>query len=140
MLATVLGTINTHNLAIGVIVGIALSSLFFSRKIAQLVKISSELSKDGQERSYRVRGELFFLSVNDFLAAFDFAEHCDRVRIDLTNSYIWDQSAVMAIDKVVLKFRDKDTDVQLVGVNEASLDLLKQLAIHDKPGAKLGAH
>ncbi|MEO0539300.1 MAG: SulP family inorganic anion transporter [Cyanobacteria bacterium P01_A01_bin.105] len=140
MLVTVLVTIITHNLAIGVIVGIAMSSLFFSRKIAKLVRIASSSSEDGRDRTYHVRGELFFVSVNDFLAAFDFGEQGDRVILDLTHSHIWDQSAVMAIDKVVLKFRDKGTPVELVGLNESSLTLLKQLAIHDKPGAKLGAH
>ncbi|NEP19868.1 MAG: SulP family inorganic anion transporter [Leptolyngbya sp. SIO4C1] len=43
MVVTVLTTIITHNLAIGVIVGIALSSLFFSRKIAKLIRIESGL-------------------------------------------------------------------------------------------------
>ncbi|MEO0757358.1 MAG: SulP family inorganic anion transporter [Cyanobacteria bacterium J06648_16] len=140
MAVTVLTTVITHNLAIGVIVGIALSSLFFSRKIAKLIQISSRLSADGKERTYHVVGELFFVSVSDFLAAFDFSEHCDRVIVDLTHSHIWDQSAVMAIDKVVLKFRAKGTETKLVGMNEASETLLKRLAVHDKPGAELGAH
>ncbi|NEP18067.1 MAG: SulP family inorganic anion transporter, partial [Leptolyngbya sp. SIO4C1] len=138
----VLTTIITHNLAIGVIVGIALSSLFFSRKIAKLIRIESRLSPSSDERVYYVKGQLFFVSVNDFLAAFDFAEHLDRIVIDLSEAHLWDQSAVMAIDKVVLKFRRKGTDAKLVGLNEASQTLIDNLAIHDKPDAfnQVGSH
>ncbi|MEM8810197.1 MAG: SulP family inorganic anion transporter [Cyanobacteria bacterium P01_G01_bin.38] len=142
MVVTVITTIITHNLAIGVIVGIALSALFFSRKIAKLIKIESRLSSDGHERIYYVGGQLFFVSVSDFLAAFDFMEHLEQVVIDLKESHLWDQSAVMAIDKVVLKFRRKGTEVKLIGLNEASKTLIDRLAIHDKPGAldQVGSH
>ncbi|MEM9907035.1 MAG: SulP family inorganic anion transporter [Cyanobacteria bacterium P01_D01_bin.44] len=142
MVVTVITTIITHNLAIGVIVGIALSSLFFSRKIAKLIKIESRLSPDGRERIYYVGGQLFFVSVSDFLAAFDFMEHLELVVIDLKESHLWDQSAVMAIDKIVLKFRRKGTEVKIVGLNEASKTLIDRLAIHDKPGAldQVGSH
>ncbi|MEO0456208.1 MAG: SulP family inorganic anion transporter [Cyanobacteria bacterium P01_A01_bin.114] len=142
MITTVITTIITHNLAIGVMIGIALSSLFFSRKIAKLITIDSRLSPDGAERIYRVSGQLFFVSVADFLAAFDFTEHLELVVINLNQSHLWDQSAVMAIDKVVLKFRRKGIEVKLIGLNEASKTLIDRLAVHDKPGAldEVGSH
>jgi SulP family sulfate permease len=38
---------------------------------------------------------------------------------------------------MVLKFRGKGAQVELLGLNEASATLLSRLATHDKPGAKL---
>ena len=142
MLATVVVTLITHNFAIGVILGVALSALFFSRKIAQLVFVKSELREDGLARIYYVSGQIFFVSVNRFLSAFNFKEELEDVVIDLSQAHLWDQSAVVAIDKVVLTFRRKGADVKLVGLNEASSTLLDKLAVHDKPDSfkDLAAH
>jgi SulP family sulfate permease len=43
---------------------------------------------------------------------------------------------------VVLKFRREGTEVELLGMNEASATLVDRLATHDKPGAleRLAAH
>lgn len=60
-----------------------------------------------------------------------------RVIIDLTESHIWDSSAVAAIDKVVLRLRTHATYVESVGLSEASSSILERLAVHDKPGAAL---
>ncbi len=135
MLATVVTTVITHNLALGVMVGIALSAIAFSRKIAKLIDVRSELSDDGSERTYYIFGQLFFVSANNLIEDFNLHEHVDSVVIDLTHAHLWDQSAVIAIDKVVLKFRAHGSDVKLVGMNEASATLMERLAIHDKPDA-----
>jgi SulP family sulfate permease len=135
MLTTVFITVLSHNLAIGVAVGIALSTVFFSRKIAKVVFVDTVLSADGMHRTYGVAGQIFFVSVDEFLEAFDFQEELERVTINLTHAHIWDQAAVAAIDKVVFKFRRNGADVELVEVNEASAMLLNKLAIHDKPDA-----
>ncbi len=142
MVTTVVVTLWTHNLAIGVITGVALSTIFFSRNIAQLVFVDPLLSDDGQHRTYSVAGQIFFVSVDEFLAAFDFEEKLTSVKIDLTHAHLWDQSSVAAVDKVVLKFRRNGVDVDLIGLNKASETLLNDLAEHDKPGAmeKLASH
>ncbi|MEH1807922.1 SulP family inorganic anion transporter [Nostoc sp.] len=132
MVTTVLVTVLSHNLATGVIVGVVMSTVFFSRKIAKVVFVDKVPNSDQNYRIYNVAGPLFFLSVEDFIAAFDFQENLDWVKIDLTNAHIWDQAAVTAIDKVVIKFRRNGVEVDLVGLNEASATLLKKLALHDK--------
>ena len=132
MVTTVFITVLSHNLALGVVVGIVLSTVFFSRKIAKVVFVDSLLSADNSHRTYSVAGQLFFLSVDEFLAAFDFKENLKRVKIDLTHAHIWDQAAVVAIDKVVMKFRRNGVEVDLVGMNEASATLLDKLAVHNK--------
>ncbi len=142
MLATVVGVIFTHNLAIGVLIGVLLSGIFFAWKIAQLFAVSSTLSADGRHRTYRVEGQLFFASAEDFMAAFDFRETLEKVTIDVSRAHIWDISSVAALDMAVLKFRRDGAEVEIVGMNLASETIVDRLAIHDKPGAldKLMAH
>ncbi|WP_405401318.1 SulP family inorganic anion transporter [Paracoccus sp. Ld10] len=142
MLATVATVVWTHNLAIGVLVGVLLSGIFFAAKIAQLFRVTSTRSPDGRSRTYVVEGQMFYASVEDFMAAFDFAEPLDHVTIDVGGAHIWDISSVQALDMAILKFRREGAQVQLIGMNTASETLVDQLAIHDKPGAldKLTAH
>ncbi|MBM3604325.1 MAG: SulP family inorganic anion transporter [Alphaproteobacteria bacterium] len=142
MLATVATVIWTHNLAIGVLVGVTLSGIFFAAKIAQLFRIRSTLSADGRTRTYVVQGQIFYGSVEDFMAAFDFSEVLDQVVIDVSQAHIWDISAIQALDLAILKFRRAGAQVQLAGLNQASETLVDQLAAHDKPGAmdKLAVH
>uniref|UniRef100_UPI0001E15E25 Antisigma-factor antagonist, STAS n=1 Tax=Cereibacter sphaeroides (strain ATCC 17023 / DSM 158 / JCM 6121 / CCUG 31486 / LMG 2827 / NBRC 12203 / NCIMB 8253 / ATH 2.4.1.) TaxID=272943 RepID=UPI0001E15E25 len=96
-----------------------------------LFGVTSELSKDGRERIYRVEGQLFYASVEDFMAAFDFREALDRVVIDVSRAHIWDISSVQALDMAVLKFRREGAEVRIVGMNEASETMVDRLAIHD---------
>jgi SulP family sulfate permease len=109
--------------------------VFFSRKIAQVVFVDSVLNAEGTERTYKVAGQLFFVSIEEFLNAFDFDEDLARITVDLTQAHLWDQAAVNAIDRVVLKFRRRGVEVELLGVNEASQSLLNRLAIHNAPDA-----
>lgn len=142
MIATVAVVVYTHNLAIGVLVGVLLSGLFFAGKIAQLFRVTSSLSDDGRVRAYHVEGQLFFASVEDFMDAFDFKEAADRVVIDVSRAHIWDISSIAALDMAVLKFRRDGCEVEIVGMNEASKTIVDRLAVHDEPGAmdKLMAH
>ncbi|MEL6337765.1 MAG: SulP family inorganic anion transporter, partial [Pseudomonadota bacterium] len=135
MVATVVGVVATHNLAIGVLIGVLLSGIFFAGKIAQIFRVSSTLTEDGRIRTYVVEGQVFFASADDFLAAFDFTEVLDQVVIDLTRAHIWDISSVAALDAVVLKFRREGAEVELVGLNTASETIVDKLGVHDKPGA-----
>jgi sulfate permease, SulP family len=135
MVSTVIAVVATHNLAIGVIVGVLLSGLFFASKVAQLFRVTSTLSEDGKERSYVVQGQVFFASADRFAKSFDFKESVEKVRIDVGRSHIWDLTGVAALDAVILKFRRQDAEVEVLGLNEASATLVDQIAIHDKPDA-----
>lgn len=142
MIATVVTVVWTHNLGIGVLVGVLLSGIFFAAKIAQLFRVTSELSQDGRARTYFIEGQLFYASVEAFMRAFDFREALECVTIDVSRAHIWDISSIAALDMAVLKFRRDGAEVAVVGLNEASETLVDKLAIHDKPGAadKLMAH
>lgn len=133
MISTVVTVVWTHNLAIGVGVGVLLASVFFARKVAQVIRITS--TRDGETRTYVVRGQVFFASSDTFIAAFDFKEVLAKVVIDVSASHFWDLTSVGALDKVVLKFRREGTEVEIFGMNEATATLVDQLGTHDKPGA-----
>jgi SulP family sulfate permease len=135
MIATVATVIFSHNLAIGVAVGVLLSGIFFAWRISRIFLVSSALSDDGRERTYTVSGQLFFASTEDFMKAFDFKEALDKVVIDMSAAHVWDLSSVAAVDMAVLKFRREGAEVELKGMNEASKTLVDRLGIHEKPGA-----
>ncbi len=135
MLAAVGTVVWTHNLAIGVLVGVLLSGLFFAGKIAKMFRISTALSEDGRVRTYVIEGQLFYGSTEDFAGAFDFGKVPDRVVIDVSRAHIWDISSVLALDRAILKFRRAGAEVEVLRMNKASETLVDKLAIHDKPGA-----
>ena len=135
MVTTVVVVVATHNLAIGVFVGVLLAAMFFANKVAQYKYVSSTLSEDGLSRTYKVVGQVFFASADKFVDFFDFKEAVDKVTIDLCQAHFWDITAVAGLDKVVLKFRREGTAVEVIGLNEASSTIVDRFAVHDKPGA-----
>ncbi len=135
MITTVVVVVLTHNLAQGVAVGVLMSAIFFARKVSRLLAVESELVADGDQRIYKVYGQVFFASADQFSASFDFKEVIERVVIDVSEAHFWDLTAVGALDKVVLKFRREGTTVELVGMNSASATIVDQLAVYDKPDA-----
>ena len=135
MLATVIVVVATHNLAIGVFVGVLFSGIFFAWKISQVFRVTSVVSDAGATRTYLVEGQLFFASAENFTAAFDFKEALDKVVIDVSEAHIWDISSVTALDMVVLKFRREGAETEIIGLNAASETIMDRLAIHDEPGA-----
>ena len=136
MIGTVVVTVATHDLAKGVLTGVLLSALGFARKVSQVLVVSKSLEDDGKTRRYTVTGQVFFASASDFLAAFDFREVIERVRIDVSGAHFWDLSAVGALDRVILKFRREGVEIDLVGMDEASRTLVDRLGVHDKPDAE----
>ena len=132
MITTVAVVVATHNLAIGVFVGVLLASLFFANKIGRFMVIKSESEVDG-ERIYRVVGQVFFASSDQFSQSFDFKEALDKVTIDLSQAHFWDITSVAALDKVVIKFRRDGATVDIVGMNEATQTVVDKFGVHDKP-------
>jgi SulP family sulfate permease len=135
MLATVVVTITTHDLAQGVLVGVLLSGLFFAHKVGRVLRVDRSMTDDGNLRTYTVVGQVFFASSEAFMEAFDWREVVPRVRIDVGRAHFWDITAISALDKVVLRFRREGTEVEVVGLDAASATLVDRFALHDKPGA-----
>ncbi|MDW4508833.1 SulP family inorganic anion transporter [Priestia megaterium] len=138
MLVTVITVVATHDLSKGVIAGVILSAVFFAAKISKL-DVSAKESE--HQTVYKVKGQLFFASVEDFVNSFSFTEKQDQILIDFSEAHIWDDSAVAAIDKIVLKLKEQTSaEVKLTGLNDVSEELLQRLATYNKPSARASAH
>jgi len=142
MLATVVVVVVTHDLAKGVLVGVLLSGFFFAHKVGQILHVGSKSADEGRVRVYTVTGQVFFASAERFIGSFDFREVIETVCIDVSRAHFWDITAVSALDKVVVRFRREGTDVEVIGLNEASATMMDRFAVHDKPDAvdRLMAH
>lgn len=134
MIATVAVTVATHDLAQGVLVGVLASGFFFAHKVGRILSVRSIAEDEGRQRRYTVTGQVFFASADAFVAGFDFKEVIDKVVIDVSRAHFWDITAVSALDKVVVKFRREGTDVEVIGLNEASATMVDKFAVHDKDG------
>ncbi|ENO82231.1 sulfate transporter [Thauera sp. 27] len=132
MMATVAVTVATHDLAQGVLVGVLASGFFFAHKVGRILRVRSIAEDEGRQRRYTVTGQVFFASADAFIASFDFREVIDKVVIDVSRAHFWDITAVSALDKVVVKFRREGTDVEVVGLNEASATMVDKFGVHDK--------
>ncbi|MBC0853770.1 SulP family inorganic anion transporter [Pantoea stewartii] len=131
MLATVVVVVATHNLALGVLIGVLIASLNFATKVARFMAVSSE--RQGNTRIYTVTGQVFFASSDRFTRHFDVSEEVERVIIDVTHAHFWDITSVSALDRIVIKFRREGTEVGLRGMNAATQTLVDRFGVHDKP-------
>jgi SulP family sulfate permease len=138
MLLTVVVTVLTHNLAIGLLSGVALAGILFSRKVAKVIAVESELVGDSH-RVYRVRGQLFFVSSIYFRQGFELHEHPQRVTIDMAEAHIWDQSGVTALDQVIRRLKLGGSDVQVVNLNPESTNLFSRIGVAAEAGGRGGA-
>lgn len=120
MVVTVAVVVATHNLAIGVVVGVFVASVMFVRRVAHFVTVKREVMEHfGEERAYyTVVGELFFASSNDLTTQFEYAQDPGQVVVDMTQSHIWDASTVAALDAIVTKYEQHGKTVELIGMNE----------------------
>ncbi|MBI46348.1 MAG: sodium-independent anion transporter [Marinobacter sp.] len=135
MVVTVIVVVATHNLAFGVLAGVLLAALFFANKVGHYMLVTSELDEASDTRTYTVVGQVFFSSSEKFTESFDFKEAVDNVVIDLSRAHFWDITAVGALDKAVIKFRREGSEVEVIGLNEASATIVDRFGVHDKPDA-----
>ena len=127
MIAVIIVVLATHNLALGVFVGVLLSALFFINKLERTVHVSTYLHKPNS-RSYVISGQIFFSSTEKFYQFFDFKEKLDHVELDLTHAHIWDVTSVNMLNNVIQKFKAQGIDVTVIGLNEASSTLIDRFS------------
>ncbi|MGY1836074.1 SulP family inorganic anion transporter [Blastococcus sp. SYSU DS0510] len=135
MLVTVAGTLLTHNLAIGVGVGVLTACVLFARRVAHLVEVTSVTDPDGGTRVYSVHGALFFASSNDLVSQFDYNGDPEDVVVDLSNAHVWDASTVAVLDAITHKYATRGKRVEIVGLNGHSADRFER-----HTGRLAGAH
>ncbi|WP_445490874.1 SulP family inorganic anion transporter [Niallia sp. 03133] len=134
MLTTVCIIVATHDLSKGIIAGVILSAIFF------VAKISKVRVKKQKNNVYMVEGQLFFASAEDFISAFNFDVEKETIIINFTNAHVWDDSAVGALDKVVLKYRENKNVVHIHGLDSGSQKLVDKLAVFQDGNAKLSGN
>lgn len=127
MIAVIIVVLATHNLALGVFVGVLLSALFFINKLERTVHVSTYLHKPNS-RSYIISGQIFFSSTEKFYQFFDFKEKLDHVELDLAHAHIWDVTSVNMLNNVIQKFKAQGIDVTVIGLNEASSTLIDRFS------------
>lgn len=129
MLVTVIATVWTNNLAIGVILGVLVAMVAFANRVAHFVSVNREIvESDGRPSArYTVNGELFFASSNDLYTMFDYAEDPEHVVIDMHQSHLWDASTIAALDSVTDKYEHYGKHVEIVGLNDASVRMRARL-------------
>ncbi|USJ27342.1 SulP family inorganic anion transporter [Ensifer adhaerens] len=132
MLATVVTVVATHDLANGVIVGVLLSGIFFAGKVSRLLRVTRQHDTASNSVTYLVEGQVFFASAQQFVHAFDVTEQGPKIAIDLNRAHLWDITAVGALDKIVMKYRKAGIQVEVLGFNEASADMIDRFAVHSK--------
>ncbi len=126
MLATVVVTIATSDLAAGVLVGVLLSGVFFAFKVTRLLAVTGTYDEASDTRSYTVVGQVFFASADMFADSFDLRSTAANVRIDLSGAHFWDVTSVGALEGVVSKMRRRGQHVEVHGLNQASATLVER--------------
>lgn len=125
MIVTVVTVVCTHNLAIGVIVGVILSAIFFMIKISKIQMETIETQPD--KIVYKVKGQLFFASADDFVQSLSIPSTHRRIVLDLSEVHIWDDSGVEALYKVIQRFESTGNTVRMIGLNKESRRMMRQL-------------
>lgn len=128
MLATVVITVATGNLALGVVSGVLLAILWFARRLSHVIRADRQLSEDGRSVCYQVHGPLFFASSNDLYEHFSYADDPCDVTIDLSSAVIWDASTVAALDAIEQRYQRYHAKVTITGLNGRSKELHQRLS------------
>ncbi|MBW0762980.1 SulP family inorganic anion transporter [Mammaliicoccus lentus] len=125
MLLTVIIVLFTNNLAIGVVVGVIFSALFFATKISN---VRVELNQQDKSYLYYFKGQIFFVSIDSMMEQLDFTIENSHIELDFTDAHLWDDSAVDAIDTIVKKFEDKQNSVYVKQLNADSRKIISELS------------
>jgi len=140
MVATVVVVVFTHDLALGVLVGVLLSGIFFANKVRQMFDVTR--TRRPHSAVYTVTGQIFFASVDRLLREIgpegEYEDASTHVVIDVSKAHFWDISAIGALDKVVDRMRRHGRHVRIVGMNTASADLVDKFALEDRMGLETG--
>lgn len=90
MVSTLVVVVMTHNLAIGVLVGVVLASLFYANKSRSILAVRDEVIIEGEHVTHRVHGQIFFASAEHFIGLFEFKKQADAITLDLSDAHFWE--------------------------------------------------
>lgn len=125
MVLTVIIVLMTHNLAIGVVVGVVFSAIFFATKISKVEVIYKELDK---QHRFSFKGQIFFVSIDSMMEQIDLNIEGSVIVLNFDYAHLWDDSAVDAIDTIVRKFEEKNNIVYVEKLNTDSRKIVSELS------------
>lgn len=125
MVLTVIIVLMTHNLAIGVVVGVVFSALFFATKISKVEVTSEEF---GKVNRMSFKGQIFFVSIDSMMEQINFNIENSKIELNFNDAHLWDDSAVDAIDTIVRKFEEKNNIVHVEKLNSDSRKIVSELS------------
>ncbi len=134
MLVTVVTTVATSNLAVGVIAGVLLASLLFAWRLSSVVDVTAVSSSDGTRRTYAIAGQLFFASSSRLPDLFDYDEDPDHVILDLGGSHVWDASTIATLDSILARYSSRGKRAELANLSASSARIHQQLSGTLGPG------
>ena len=110
---TILVTVVTvwYDLAVAVVVGVIVSALAYAWNNAR--RIHAHVVLDGDSKTYKIQGPLFFGSTDGFVELFDVENDPKIVILDFEASRVVDQSALQAIEVVAAKYESAGKLLQL---------------------------
>ncbi len=100
-----------YDLAIAVVVGVIVSALVYSWESAK--QIEAEVIDEDESRIYKLRGPLFFGSIESFSELFNIIDDPGDVLIDFINSRVWDHSGIEAIESLAAKYNAANKKLHL---------------------------
>ncbi len=121
MVATVVVTVATHNLAIGVVAGVLVAMVLFARRVAHLATVERELVEQDGEPCASTPSPASCSSprATTSYAQFHYADDPERIVIDLSRSHVWDASTVAALDAISTKYAPQGQDRRHPGAQRA---------------------
>lgn len=132
MLITIVLTVWTENLALGVGIGTVIALMLFARRVANATQVQRHAPEAGSNTvRYTVSGPLFFASSHALAEQFDYPGDAGLVvRIDLSAAQIWDATTVAALDTVTRHYESQGCGVQFIGLDARSRLLRSRLKGH----------
>lgn len=107
-------TVYTHNLAIGVGLGVIVSALVFAAKSSTHIQVETvQDSESNDERIYAPEGILYFGSTADFLEQFTATSDRKNIVIDCEKMRVADLSGIEALNGIAEKYNKAGKNLKL---------------------------
>ena len=120
MLVTISIVVYTHNLAIGILVGVILSMIVFIIKASKLEIIKVD-------ETIHINGQLFFASAHSLLDYFNNLHMKEDMTVDLSKVHIWDESGIEALHSLLDSFEKKEIPIHLVGIKTIDNEIMHKI-------------
>ncbi|WP_208559199.1 SulP family inorganic anion transporter [Marinilactibacillus kalidii] len=105
------------DLATAVISGVVVSALIFAWEKGKVIYANVE-ETNGEEKTYKINGTLFFGSVLNFKELFDVHNDPNEVILDLKYAKVTDYSAVEAISSITKRYEEAGKTFKIVRLSD----------------------